>query len=715
MSKPWLDKQLGPDERAHLVVNAMTEEEKFSWLSAVMAIETATRKKPDGAIGSAAYYPAIPRLGIPAMQQSDASLGVAYAGGARPGDNATALPSSLLLGAGFDPDMAYKTGAVIGQEARAKGFNVLLAGGANLVREARGGRNFEYVSEDPLLTGKIAGASVKGIQSQNIVSTVKHFVLNGQETGRMSADSVLDEASMRESDLLAFEIAIEIGQPGAVMPGYNLVNGVYATENQFILSQVLKGDWHYPGWVMSDWGATHSTVKAMTAGLDVESAYELDESHYYGEPLKKAVASGEVSQARIDDAVKRQMRSLFAVGAIDDPASPHQPIDYEAHKLQAQRAAENGIILLKNSDNLLPLKKGAKKLLVIGECADKGVLSGGGSSGVFPIGSVQKNGVLLGGMESPKIFHPESPLLAIKQEANAASVDFLDGTDLKTVIQKAADADAVIIFVTQWRAESLDVPSLNLSDDQEKLIETVAELNRHVIIVLESGGAVVMPWHSKVPAIMAVFYPGSGGAQAISGVLFGRVNPSGRLPVTFPREEKQLPGRTSIPAESVSSDPGNHKGDIFQIDYNQEGADVGYRWFSRTKAKPLFPFGYGLSYTRFAMRDFKVSYQGKKLKARITVSNIGKREGAIVVQIYGFKKAEENFVPRLLGFSKVFLTSGERCVADIPLEIRLLARFDVRNHCWCVSEGHYQIAAGKDASTMELVETLFLPEIKRAP
>lgn len=383
----WQEAGLTADEKADKVLKAMTEEEKFAWLSGPMAIPLDDETLPDGAIGSAAYYPGIPRLGIPAMQQSDASLGITALGDVRPGDNATALASGLLLAATFNPEMAERTGEMVGREAFAKGFNVQLAGGANLIREPRGGRNFEYLSEDPVLTGVMAGHSVRGIQSQHVVSTVKHFAVNPQETGRVVASSNLSESAMRESDLLAFEIANEIGQPGSVMPGYNLVNGEWATENTFLLNDVLKGDWHYPGWVMSDWGATHSAAKAALAGLDVQSGANLDQQVWFDQPLKDAVTAGEVPQSRIDDMVRRILRSLFTVGAIEHPAQPHGDIDYMAHRLIAQREAEQGIVLLKNSHQTLPLKRGAAKLLVVGAHADHGVLSGGGSSAVTPVGS----------------------------------------------------------------------------------------------------------------------------------------------------------------------------------------------------------------------------------------------------------------------------------------------------------------------------------------
>jgi beta-glucosidase len=716
LKHPWGDRNLSPDRRADLVVQAMTEEEKFSWLSAPMAIPFGPWEKPEGALGSAAYYPAIPRLGIPAMQQVDASLGVGNLGNVRPGDNATALPSSLLLGASFDPEMARKTGELVGQEARAKGFNVQLAGGANLIREPRNGRNFEYVSEDPLLTGVIAGHSVAGIQSQGIVSTVKHYAVNAQETGRVMVSSDMAEPALRESDLLAFEIAIEIGQPGSVMAGYNLVNGEYTSENRFLLNTVLKGDWNYSGWVMSDWGAVHSTETSILAGLDVQSGCNLDPEPFFGEALRQAVAAGRVPQSRIDDAVRRQLRSLFAVGVIDNPPGPGGPIDYSANRLVAQRAAEAGIILLKNDSNILPLAKGLKRLLVIGHHADIGVLSGGGSSSVTPVGSVSVDGLDLIGFKIDKVLHPSSPLRAIEAEAQAAEVVFNNGLDIEAAAEAARGADAAVIFAEEWRSEGLDAASLSLPDNQDRLIAAVARANPRCVVVLESGGPVTMPWLDSVPAVIAAFYPGQGGGEAIAGVLFGRVNPAGRLPITFPAGENQLPRPAQRDPETTTSYPGlPRKGGIFHVSYDIEGSDIGYRWFARQKLKPLFTFGFGLSYTSFEMSDLEVRGEGLGLAASVTVRNTGSRAGIETPQLYVSLAGEQGFVPRLAAFARLSLEPGESKRVDLTADPRLLARFDDQARLWRIAAGSYNVMIGRNARDMVLNATVSLPASTRQP
>ncbi len=707
-SYPWQQIGLTADKQASLVVAEMTNDEKFAWLSGPMAIPLNDTPLPPGAIGSAAYYPAIERLGIPAMQQSDASLGVSALGGVRPGDHATALASSLALAASFDPQLAELTGQLVGREAHAKGFNVQLAGGANLIREPRGGRNFEYLSEDPLLTGIMAGHSIRGIQSQHVVSTIKHFAVNAQETGRVVANAQLSESAMRQSDLLAFELAIEIGEPGSVMPGYNLVNGEWASENAFLLNHVLKGNWRYPGWVMSDWGATHSAVKAVRAGLDVQSGANLDTERWFDSPLRQALEQGEITQTHIDGMVHRILRSLFACGAIQHPARRGIPLDYSEHTLIAQREAEAGIVLLKNDAQTLPLPAELSHILVVGAHADYGVLAGGGSSAVTPQESLQLEGINFMGIDTPKVYHPSSPLAAIKRNGLAKQVSYHSGDSLEETVATARKSDVVIIFAEQWRSEALDAQGLALSEQQNVLIETLCTVHTKVIVVLETGGAVTLPWLAKVPAVLQAWYPGSGGGEAIAGVLFGRVNPSGRLPITFPADEQQLPLPDQIDPNSTTSLPGIPvKGEIFTLDYDIEGADVGYRWFERSRQKPLFPFGFGLSYTQFTYHDLTLFEENGHIYATLTVTNSGERVGSDVVQIY-IRPEQGQYPARLAAFRKVNLAPGESQRISLKLEPRVIARWESEQQQWQIAAGEYQIYQATDASTPVLTDRLWL-------
>jgi beta-glucosidase len=678
----------------------MTEDEKFAWLSGPIALPIpGFAPLPAEALGSAAYYPPISRLGIPGMQQSDASLGVTNPGGARKGDEATALASSLLLGATFDVDTARQTGALVGRQAQAQGLAVQLAGGANLVREATGGRNFEYVSEDPLLTGRIAGASVAGIQAQGVVSTVKHFTMNALETGRVMADSRISEAAQRESDLLAFQIAIEDGRPGSVMPGYNLVNGHYAGENAYLLNGVLKGEWGFDGWVMSDWGATHSSDKAALAGLDVQSGADFDPEPFFGEPLRAAVREGRVPQARIDDMIHRQLSALFRIGVIDNPPAPGGVIDLVADNRIAQTAAERGLVLLKNEADILPAARGLDRVVVIGRHADVGVLAGGGSSAVTPAGSVTEPS----GIDrtwADRVFHPSSPLKAIRAESGARQVDFVDGSDHAASIEVATGADLVVVFAEEWRAEGYDMPGVNLPDGQDELITAIAAANANTVVVIESGGAIAVPWAREVPAIIAAFYPGIGGGPAIAGVLFGRVNPSGRLPVTFPASMEQLPRPEQRDPASTTSNPNQERvGEIFAVDYDIEGSDVGYRWFAREDLVPDFPFGWGLSYTTFAFSGLTVTATDSNVQVSGVVTNTDALPGATVPQVYVSRTAGDDgdFVARLAGFDRIHLGAGQSQAVQIDLEPRILARWDDAASAFRIAGGSYTVTIGAHA------------------
>lgn len=453
--------------RANAIVAKMSLDEKIALLHGLFP-PLAASKTANELIPSAGHIDGIPRLDVPLIRESDASLGVANQVEQRRGDTATALPSSLATAASFDPAIARAGGVMIGAEARAKRFSVLLAGGINLTRDPWNGRNFEYLGEDPLLAGTMAGAHIAGVQSNHIVSTIKHYAINSQETGRMVADARIGEAALRMSDLLAFEIAIERGRPGSVMCSYNKLNGDYACENGFLLNTVLKRDWGYRGWVMSDWGAVHSTVKAANAGLDQQSGQELDKQVFFGDELKAAVTAGQVSGTRIDDMVARYLTGLIETGLYDAPVpTTPGPIPYAAHADVAQRAAEAGIVLLKNQRNLLPVPRTAKRIVLIGGHADVGVLSGGGSSQVRSVGGAPIEIPLTSGaaMSFARVtYHASSPLKAIRAAFPQAEVSYVDGADSAAAAAAAQRADIAIVFATQWTTEAEDVPDLSLPD-----------------------------------------------------------------------------------------------------------------------------------------------------------------------------------------------------------------------------------------------------------
>jgi beta-glucosidase len=388
------------DRRAAATLAKMTAEEKLALIHGPMPSLLEKAKQPVGVPMAAGYIAGVPRLGIPALAETDASLGVSNLNNLRKGDVATAMPSGLAQAATWDVDLVRAGGAMIGSEARAKGFNVMLAGGVNLVRDPRGGRNFEYLGEDPLLAGTLVGAQISGVQSNGIISTIKHFAINPLETGRNVHSVNMAEAPLRESDLLAFQLGIEKGKPGAVMCAYNRVNSAFACQNPFLLNDVLRRDWGFKGFVMSDWGAVHSS-EAIVAGLDQQSGEQIDGKRWFSTLMTQAVAEGRVPQSAIDTAALRILRSIYAHGLVDNPVVPGGAIDYDAHALLAQRAAEEGMVLLRNEGAILPLAATARKIVVIGGHADIGVLSGGGSSQVRPVGGFALEVPQKGGARRP--------------------------------------------------------------------------------------------------------------------------------------------------------------------------------------------------------------------------------------------------------------------------------------------------------------------------
>ncbi|WP_267396626.1 MULTISPECIES: beta-glucosidase [unclassified Sphingomonas] len=711
--------------RADALVARMTLDEKIALVHGLFP-PMAAGKSANELIPSAGHIDGNARLGVPLVRESDASLGVANQVEQRKGDVATALPSSLATAASFDTEIARAGGAMIGAEARSKRFNVLLAGGVNLTRDPWNGRNFEYLGEDPLLAGTLAGAHIAGVQSNGIVSTVKHFALNAQETGRTVADARIGEAAFRMSDLLAFELAIEQGHPGAVMCAYNKVNGDWACENEFLLNQVLKRDWHYPGWVMSDWGAVHSTVKAANVGFDQQSGQELDRAPYFSAPLKAAVESGKVSPRRLDDMVARYLTGLIETGAFDRamPAKAETP-DYAVHALVAQRAAEAGIVLLKNDGDLLPLARTARRIVVIGGAADLGVLSGGGSSQVRSVGGAPiEIPLATGGSASfARItYHASSPLKALRAALPDAEVTFVDGRNLNATLDAARRADLAIVFATQWTTEADDVPDLRLPNQQDALIAAVAAAQPHTVAVLETGGPVLMPWLDHVPAVVQAWYPGQRGGEAIASILTGKVNPSGRLPITFPAREAQAPrprpvglDRLSAAEAQAAADPGSGAHlDLpsFPIDY-VEGADVGYRWYERKAQQPLFAFGHGLSYTRFAYSNLTVT-GGKTLTVAFDVANTGQRAGADVPQVY-VRRNGGDAPMRLAGFRRVTLQPGEVRHVTLAAEPRVIADYDTGLPGWRIRPGAYTVALAHDAADRTMTATATLAAATMKP
>ena len=699
--QPWLDAAQSPEARADELVKAMTLDEKIQTVFAYFSTEFSPKKfeqPKEGRHDSAGYVPGIARLGLPPQWQTDAGVGVATQAVSKHPYERSSLPSGLATTATWNPKVAFAGGAMIGSEARSTGFNVQLAGGVNLMRDPRNGRNFEYGGEDPLLAGVMVGEQIRGIQSNHIISTVKHYAFNDQETNRNHVNVSIADQPGRMSDLLAFQFAIERGQPGSVMCSYNRVNGDYACENDYLLNQVLKQDWGYKGYVMSDWGATHSTIPAALRGLDQQSGYPFDKSDYFNGALKEAVVNRHVPQARLDDMVKRIAYAMFANGVVDHPvaapSSPSADIDFKAHGKVTQADEEEAIVLLKNHNDLLPLAANVRSVAIIGGHADVGVLSGGGSAQVYPVGgsAVPNEGPTF--FPGPIVYHRSSPMGELAK-LTKAKLSYNDGKDVAAAAKLAAGSDVAIVFANQWLAESFDADDLNLPHQQDALIAAIAKANPKTVVVLQTGGPVVMPWLNNVGAVLEAWYPGTSGGAAIARVLAGEVNPSGHLPATFPAAVSQLP-RTVIDGDAKTQD--ENIIEKVATNYNIEGAAIGYKWFDLKGLKPLFPFGYGLSYTSFALSDLSAKQAGNGVEVSFSVKNSGKRDGKAVGQVYVSPVAGGWEAPkRLGGWDKVDLKAGASGKATVQIDPRLLGVYDSASKTWKIAAGEYLVTLAESA------------------
>ncbi|MBP1603178.1 MAG: Beta-glucosidase [Acidobacteria bacterium] len=688
---PWMDKALPPDQRADMVVQQMTLDEKISILHGRGGFQA------EGAIsnGGAGVIQGVPRLGLPPIQLADSAVGVRAA--AERGRYATLLPSTIALAAAWDLNLAYEYGEVIGRELRDQQYQASLGAGVNLMREPRNGRNFEYAGEDPVLAGKTVGQLVKGLQSQKVIGDIKHYALNDQETGRNIGDVKMSKRIMRETDLLAFEIAILESQPGMVMCSYNKVNGDWACENDYLLNQLLKKTWGFKGVIVSDWNATHSTAKAALAGLDCEQPGAAPERARFGDALKKAVEAGEVPLSRIDDMVHRIVRTAFASGVVDDPplgrvVDPFKGAD------SAQRIAEQSSVLLKNANALLPLDAArVKSIAIIGSKADTSVLSGGGSAQVDPPGGGPSR---FGG---PAVWFPSSPLKSVRAKAPRAKVEYHDGADVKAAAALAKASEVAIVFVNEPTSEGRDMPTLSLSGNQNDLVSAVAAANPRTVVVLETGGPAAMPWIDSVAAAIEIWYPGIRGAEALANILFGDVNPSAKLPATFAKSDADLPhpvifGSAPRPTTPPATPPAGAAGapqprfqmTPFDIDYT-EGLKVGYKWFQAENKQPLFFFGHGLSYTTFAYSGLRATIDS----VSFTVRNTGKRAGAEIAQVYAGLPAAANEPPkRLVAWAKIQLAPGESRMVTVKLEPKFLSIFNEAKDDWELLPGEYRIFVG---------------------
>ena len=650
------------------LIARMTLEEKIQMLHG------ANRR---GFIG---YVPAIPRLGIPELALTDGPAGVRHGPG-------TAFPAPVSLAATWDRSLAREYGAALGAETKARGQNILLAPMVNIVRVPEGGRNFETFGEDPYLTAQIASAEIRGIQSQGVMAEVKHYAANNQEKDRLQVSAEVDERTLREIYLPAFEAAVKEAKVGSVMAAYNKVNGTFSSENTHLLKDILKGEWEFDGFVVSDWGATHSTVEAANNGLDIE----MPGDQYFGKQLLAAVQQGKVSQATIDDKVRRILRMMVRFGFFDRPAKIG-PINYQAQGQVARRVAEAGVVLLKNEGNVLPLDVNSfKSLALIGPYADRATSGGGGSARMSPFNTV-------------------SPLAAITERIGDRAIlrflKFVPGTDLSKsdpattgaglladAVQLAKECDLALVFARDFETEGVDRAAITLPDEQDEMISAIVRANPRTIVVLNTGCMVLVNrWADAVPAIVQAWYSGQDDGNVIADVLFGNINPSGKLPVTFSRTREEMP------VAAAEQYPGLNGRGLYS-----EGVFVGYRHFDKNNIAPQFAFGHGLSYTTFDYSNIKVSRNrikpGESLTVELQVKNTGRREGAEVVQLYlqDMKASVPRAVKELKGFEKVLLRPGQMKLVRLSLDARSMAFYDVTKKQWTVEPGQFKVMAGSSS------------------
>lgn len=701
-TQPWMNASLSPDMRADLVVRQLTLNEKIQLVHGIGwgPLRPGSPIPPDNN-GGAGEVLGIPRLGIPSVQQADSAVGIRMA--APEGRYATLLPSMLAAASSWDPEAAYLYGNVIGRELRAQGYNQSIGGGINLARDPRNGRLFEYAGEDPLLAGVTVGHVILGIEANHVMGDIKHYAFNDQETGRTVVDVRISNKAARESDLLAFELGVRIGHPSSVMCGYNKVNADWTCENDWLLNHVLKGAWHFPGFVVSDWDGTHSTDKAAMAGLDMQ----MPGDEYFGAALTQSVTSGRVPLRRLDDMVHRLLRSMFAAGVVDHLTTPRSVVDPFRGLEDAQHIAEESIVLLKN-DGTLPLNVAAvRSIAVIGAHADVGVLSGGGSAQVDAPG---------GNAISPTIptqwgravYFPSPPLRYIREHATGAVVRFDPGIDASSAALLAKSADFAVVFADQYMSEGGDAPTLSLPDEQNALISAVAAANPRTIVVLITGNPVNMPWIDKVAGVMEAWYPGIAGGQAIANLLFGNVVPSAKLPISFAKSVGDLPhqhifGMTQSGAEGNSSGhwvSDDQKRQSFVADYN-EGVRFGYKWFDSEGKQPLFPFGYGLSYTQFRYSALHVEPADKTIT--FTIENTGALNGTEIAEIYvELPKTSGEHFRRLAAWQRVAVNAGQQKIVTVPLEPLAMATFDEKKDAWTWASGKYTVFVGGSSRDLPL-------------
>lgn len=649
---------------------------------------------------------AIPRLGIPRRWLDDGPHGVredigpdTWAPAGRTDDFATAMPVGICLAATWDPELGYREGEAIGQEARARGKDIMLGPGVNILRTPLCGRNFEYLGEDPFLASQMCVGYIRGEQSQDVSSCVKHFALNNQESDRMTINVEANERALREIYLPAFKAAVQQGGVWCVMGAYNQFRGQHCCENDYLLNKILKEEWGFKGLVMSDWAGAHDTRECALNGLDLEMGTETNYNDFhFARPYLSLLMSGELPMSGLDDKVRRNLRVMLATHVLDAGRKTGS-LNTVAHQIVARQVAEEGIVLLKNEKNLLPLDEAKiKTIAIIGGNAIRLQAHGGDSSGI-------------------KAFYEITPLQGLVNRVGtnvnlifSEGYDKDGGAELAQRAVAAAKAADVVIYIgglnhdKGFDCEGADRKDLRLPYGQDELIQEVVAANPKTIVVLEGTMVEMDAWLDKVPALLELWYPGMEGGNALASVLFGDVNPSGKLPATFPKKLSDTPAATL----GTYAYPGT-SGTVTYA----EGLLVGYRWYDTKHIEPQFPFGFGLSYTTFKYSHLKLIPDGstnKIVTAQFEIENTGKRAGAEVAQLYVHEKHPRLMRPEkaLKGFKRVFLQPGERQTISIPLTRSAFAYFDPARNDWVAQPDDFEILVGSSSRDIRLYDNLKL-------
>lgn len=625
--------------------------------------------------------PGIPELCIPDLTVTNGPAGIGASTLPLGGPKATAVPSPLSVASSWDPDISTKFGNLVADEMNHLGRNLLESPDVDVARTPLAGRTFEAFGEDPLLISRIANAQIEAVQAKGIIAMVKHYVGNSQEKDRLTVSADVDERTLRELYLAPFEAAVRDADVASVMCAYNKLNGVYSCENEELLTNILRDDWGFEGFVQSDFGATHSTVESAKAGMDLE----MPMGAFFGEKMADALDAGEISEDVIDRMLLRRFTQMFRFGLFDRRPTP-SPIPVEKHAEVARRIGEAGTVLLRNDGDLLPLSDtDLTSIAVVGPASATAATGGGGSSKVTPLRTI-------------------APIDGIRERVGDGIEVLTDSSSDPVAASKvAASADVAVVVVGAAESEGSDRADLGLGSESNALIEAVAAANKNTVVVVHTGGPVVMPWIDKVSAVVMGWYPGQEDGTITASILFGDAEPGGRLPITFPKSEADLP----------TVKPEQYPGVDGSTDYS-EGLQIGYRHNNANDIEPLFPFGFGLGYTTWSLDDLNVprsAKPGDSVEARVKVKNTGQREGSTVIQAYlDYPDAVGEPPGQLRDFQKVTLKPGQSKVVTLTIDKRGFSFWDTEADDWKVAPGMYKVLVGTSSQDTPLESTVTLKD-----